>query len=215
VAAPTVHPFTRELYDSLPEVYRDVDVDDGSDNGMPLLRFLSLVGDRVGAIRDLVDRIDPDVGLGSELLDPMLADPRWLPWLAQMLGVANFPPSLTIEEQRLALAGAVSGWRAGTREALVDAARSALTDPDGYVAMRPHYGGNPFVIGVSVDPEFAPPDLDDVVTAIIRAGAKPAGVQLVIDLYALAWDTLEAVFTTWGSLDAVATWNRLEGTDPA
>lgn len=215
MAEPTVHPTTRLLYDTLPEFYRDTDAQQASGGGYPLLRFLSLIGDQLGAIDDLVDRIDPDSGAGSELLDPMLADPAWLPYLAQLLGVAALPASLSVTEQRLALDGAVAGWRSGTRQALTDAARSALTDPAGYVSVRPHSGGNPYVIGVSVDPEFAPADLNDVVAAIEAARARPAGIRLVIDLYAATWATLETVRDTWAGFDAVSTWARLEGTNPA
>lgn len=214
MADPTVHPFTRRLYDELPEFYRDADADNGSPDGRPLLRFLSLVGDQLGAVEDLVDRLDPDVGAGSDLLDPYAADAAWLPFLAQLLGVAFLPPGLSVDDQRAAIAGAVGGWRAGTRQALTDAARAALTDPSGYVSVRPHSGGDPFAIGVSVDPEYAPADLDLVIAAIEDAHARPAGIRLVIDLYAAAWATLESARDTWAGFDAVAGWARLEGTDP-
>lgn len=213
MTAPTVHPHTRRVYDSLPDVYRDVDLDDGSADGQPLLRFLSLILDQVGGIEDLIDRIDPDRPGGSDLLNAEAADAGWLPWLAQLFGV-TLPPSLTVAEQRNAVSGAVSGWRAGTRETIAAAAKTALSDPSGYVSIRAHNGGDWRVIGVSVDPEFAPANLDDVVAAIIAARAKPAGIKLVIDLYAATWDTLEAVYLSWDAVDAVATWSRLEGTDP-
>lgn len=215
MADPTVHPSTRRLYDTLPEFYRDTDPATGGDNDRPLLRFLSLVGDQLGAVDDLIDRLDPDVGAGSDLLDPWAADAAWLPFLAQLLGVAFLNTALPIADQRNALAGAVSGWRAGTRSALEAAARAALTDPAGYVAVRPHHEGAPYVIGVSVDPEFAPADLNDVIAAIEDAHARPAGIKLAIDLYAATWATLESVRNTWGGFDAVSTWARLEGTDPA
>lgn len=213
MAEPTVHPYTRWLYDTLPEFYREDDPATGGDNDRPLLRFLSLVGDQLGAVEDLIDRLDPDVGAGSELLDANLADPSWLPFLAQLLGVAFLPPELPVADQRAALAGAVSGWRAGTRTALETAARAALTDPTGYVAVRPHSGGDPFVIGITVDPEFAPADLDEVIVAIEAAHARPAGIRLVIDLYAATWDTLETVRDTWAGVVGASTWARLEGTD--
>ena len=50
MALPSVTAHTRRLYDDLPELYRTADVDDGAtgpgSNGAPLLRFLSLIGDR-------------------------------------------------------------------------------------------------------------------------------------------------------------------------
>ena len=215
MAEPTVHPFTRRIYDELPEFYRDADLDDGTPNGRPLLRFVSLIGDQLGDVEDLVDRLDPAPRGGSQLHDAQRAGAAWLPVQAPLLGVAFLPPGLPVADQRNIIGGAVSGWRAGTRQALTDAARSALTDPAGYVSVRPHSGGDPFVIGVSVDPEFAPADLNDVIAAIEDARARPAGILLVIDLYAASWATLETVRNTWAGFDAVNTWARLEGTDPA
>lgn len=213
MATPTVHPTTARLYAELPEFYRREDLDDGGPDGAPLLRFLSLVGDQLGDLDDLVDRLDPDTGAGSELLDADRADAGWLRWLGQLIGV-RVPVGLSEVEQRIAVGGAVSGWRAGTRAALETAARSALTDPSGVVTVRPHSGGNPYVIGVSVDPEYAPPDLDDVVAAIEEARARPAGIRLIIDLYAATWATLETVRGTWGGFEAATMWVRLEGTNP-
>lgn len=212
---PQVHPHTARLYASLPEFYRDADRLEPSGGGYPLLRFVSLILDQAGAVEDLIDRIDPDVGTGSDLVDPDTAEPAWLPWLGQLVGVVDLPPNLTELEQRNAIAGAVGGWRAGTREGLVTAARTALTSPTGYVEVRPHKGGDPHVIGVSVDPETAPANLDDVITAIEAARARPAGIALVIDLYAASWDTLEARYPTWAQVDAVVSWSRLEATQPA
>lgn len=214
MAAPIVHPHTARLYADLPEVYRDADLDDGTANGRPLLRFLSLILDQAGAVEDLVDRIDPDIGTGSDLVDPTHADPAWLPWLGQLVGVADLPPALTVAEQRNAVAGAVAGWRAGTREGIAIAARTALTTPNGYVEVRPHYAGDPFTLGVVVDPTTAPANLADVITAIEAAHARPAGYALVIDLYAATWATLEATYPTWADVELVATWARLESTLP-
>ena len=211
---PTVHPHTRRVYDELPEVYRDADRAEPSGGGWPLLRFLSLIGDQIGAVEDLIDRIDPDIGGGSDLVDPNTADPAWLPWLGQLVGVVDLPPDLTEVEQRNAVAGAVGGWRAGARQGLATAARTALEGGSGYVDVRPHHGGDPFTIGISVDPEGAPANLDDVITAIEAARARPAGIDLVIDLYAATWDTIEARYPTWAQLDAVASWSRLEATLP-
>lgn len=215
MAEPTVHPFTRRLYDTLPEFYRDADLTTGGDNDRPLLRFLSLVGDRVGAMEDLIDRLDPDVGDGSELLDPDRADAAWLPFLAQLRGVAFLPPGLSLEDQRAAIGAASAGWRSGTRDAIAAAARTALTNPAGSVTIRSHSGGDPFVIGVSVDPDYAPADLDEVIAAIEAAHARPAGIRLIIDLYAATWDTLEAIRDTWAGIAAAGTWATLEATGPA
>ena len=212
--APVVHPHTRRVYDELPEFYRDADAAEPSGNGWPLLRFVSLVLDQEGAVEDLVDRLDPDIGPGSELVNPNLADPEWLPWLGQLVGVVELPDTLTVAEKRNAIDGAVGGWRAGTRAGIAVAARTALTGGTGYVEVTPHYNGDPFVIGLSVDPATAPANLDDVAAAVEAARARPAGIDLVVTLYAASWATLEARYPTWADVDASPSWAALEATTP-
>src|SRR5436305_14173462 len=61
--------------------------------GQPLYRWMDLLGSRMTAVTQLIDRIDylpPDEGGDggtSDLVDPGTADLAWLPWLAQLLGV--------------------------------------------------------------------------------------------------------------------------------
>lgn len=208
--APAVHPHTGRVYAELPEFYRDADP--GTD--YTLLRFMALVLDQEGGIEDLVDRLDPDIGTGSDLVDPQHADPAWLPWLGQLVGVVDLPPDLTVEEQRNAVAGAVGGWRAGTREGIATAGRTALVGGTGYVEVIPHYGGDPFVIGLTVDPATAPANLDDVAAAVEAARARPAGIRLTVTIYAASWDTIEAHYPTWADVDAVASWANLQRTTP-
>lgn len=210
--APVVSAHTARLYADLPEFYRDADAASAGD--YPLLRFAALVLDQAGDVEVLVDRLDPDIGTGSELVDPNLADPGWLPWLGQLVGVVDLPPDLTVAEQRNAIAGAVGGWRAGTREGLATAARTALTGGTGYVAIRAHHNGDPYTIGVSVDPTTAPANLDDVIAAIEAARARPAGIALVVDLYLAEWGTLETRYPTWASLEAAGSWAAIEATQP-
>lgn len=92
---PTVTPAAERMYGRLPELYRGADEQqpDGPD-GYPLLRFLSLIGDQIGALETLYDRIDfatADEGLvagdTSDLVDPTVADDDWLHWLAQLVGI--------------------------------------------------------------------------------------------------------------------------------
>lgn len=212
MTAPTVAALTQRLYDELPEVYRDADVDDGTPNGRPLLRFLSLIGDQASAVADLIDRIDPDEHT-SALADPATADAAWLPWRAQLVGV-TLNPALSTAAARLAVAGAVSGWQAGTRDTIAAAAKSALTSPTGYVSIRANYNGDPFTVGVAVDPNTAPVDLNTVLAAIDAAHARPAGIRIIIDTYAATWDTLETRLDTWAGVEARGSWAAVETTQP-
>lgn len=212
MSAPTVAALTQRLYGDLPEVYRDADLDDGTPNGKPFLRFLSLVGDQASAVADLVEAIDP-AEHPSALTDPATADPAWLPWIAQLVGV-TLNPALTTAAARAAIAGAVSGWQAGTRDTIAAAAKSALTSPAGYVSIRSYYNGNPFVIGVAVDPATAPADLNTVLAAIEAAHARPAGIRIVIDTYAATWQTIETRLDTWAGVEARGSWAAVETTQP-
>lgn len=105
---PDVSATTERLYGSLPAFYRDAD----EPLDWPLLRYLSLLGDQLGDLEELVDRIDfvraEDVGSAgdtSDLVDPATADAAWLPWLAQLVGIAarRAPFSLTDSYRTLSL----------------------------------------------------------------------------------------------------------------
>lgn len=205
---PTVHPHTERLYGRLPELYRHAD----ETQGYPLLRFLSLIGDQAGAVEDTLDDVDPD--RGGKLADPDTAPAAWLPWLAQVLGVTTLPTGETARRNTIRLAS--NGRYPGSRQAIADAARPALTDPEGgYVVVRPNYQGNPFVLSVNVAPEVAPADLNDVLDAILEAGAKPAGFNLVIDTYAATWQQIETNRDTWAGVEAAGSWSALEATGAA
>lgn len=209
--APTVHAHTGRLYDRLPEFYRDADANLAGAPGYPLLRFLSLIADQAGKVEDTLNRVDPAVG--GDLTSADRADLAWLPWLAQVVGLVSFPANLTEAEKRNAIRHAANGRYAGTRQALADAARPALPNPAaGYVVIRPNYQGDPYTISVNVDPTNAPADLNTVLTTIIKAGAKPAGYLIVIDVYAATWAQLDTAYPTWAELDAVATWADVERT---
>lgn len=92
-----MHELTARAWRGLPELYRAADEErlEGED-GMPLLRFMSLLGDQAGELEDLLDRIashlSPEGRWISELSDPATADAAWLGWLAQLAGIK--PPTV-------------------------------------------------------------------------------------------------------------------------
>lgn len=229
---PTVTVFADRLYHRLPEVYRTFD----ADQGWLLKRYLSAVTGAADDIGTLVERMRGSRAIGpadpqpwalapdelaeyranrvdrpSALGDPTQADTAWLYWLASLVG-ARLDAAASEAEQRDTIQYATSGYRAGTRRAMEDAARSALTGSR-YARCVPHArpdGVTPGPWDVTIITRASEtPDPDAVVGAILRKGVKPAGVRLFTATTEATWDTVEAVFPTWTDWDA-ATWDRLE-----
>ena len=220
MAQPAVHETTLELYRRLPAFYRTAD---GGQVDWPLLRYLSLLGDQLGELSDLQTRIDyvaPDDGGApgdtSDLSDPATADQAWLPWLAQHLGVV-LPPRLTEAEKRDAVAYASAGWRAGTKTAVADAAKTVLTGSK-YARLYDHAttridAGTATVWDVLiVTRPSETPDVQAVLDTVVAKGAKPAGVELHHEAYSASWATLETQRPTWADWEAAGSWQNLEET---
>lgn len=151
----------------------------------------------------------------SDLVDPAGADDAWLPWLGQLLGV-TLPPSLSPAERRDAVTFASSGFRSGTKGAVADAARSVLTGTR-YARVYDHSipvngvltpGGQWDVTIVTRATET--PATADVVAAVVRKAAKPAGVKLYTVPYAASWDTIEAQLPSWDAWEARGSWDRVQ-----
>lgn len=126
MSAPTVHPTTTATYDLLPLAYREAD----ARQDYPLLRWLSLLVDQLGEVSDAVDAIDvrtPDeggaVGDTSALTDPVTADPAWLQWLGQFVGL-RLPSSYTPAQMRAAIEAA--NFARGTKKTIEAIARRYL-----------------------------------------------------------------------------------------
>jgi hypothetical protein len=226
------------LYSRLPEVYRQFDA---ADKRWTFKRYLGAAAQFAGTVDDIItgiageDPVGPALpepwGLdGQELInwrdrrrirpsslgDPEQADAKWLTWLAQLVG-ARLDPAASVPEQRDTIKYATSGWRAGTRQAIADAARTALTGTR-YAKVLPHtvpvLGGGGVTDGTIWDVTVVTnsaetPDPDAVLGAILRKGVKPAGVVLHVTSYGSSWDLLEAYYPTWADLEA-ATWDEIE-----
>lgn len=221
MAAPAVHPTTLAVYGRLPEFYRLAD----AELDWPLLRFLSLLGDQLGELADLLERIDyvgPDEGGepgdSSDLVDPSRADDAWLGWLAQLVGV-KLAPRLTPTERRDAVLYASAGWRAGTKTGVGDAAKSVLTG-DRYARIYPQQvpagdgltladGGQWDLTVVTRTSETPSPEL--VLDTVVAKGAKPAGVVLHHLPYSASWAQIEAL-GSWAAVEARGSWRALEET---
>lgn len=233
---PYMSTLTHRLYHRLPEAYRTFD---SQDSTWIFKRYLGGVLAVAGEVDDVVDNLigsnpvgpvtpEPWALPGDELEqwrsarrtersllgDPASAPAEWLPWLAQLLG-AQLDPSASVAEWRDTIIYATSGWRGGTRSAIADAAKTALTGTR-YARIVPHYipgmsgGITPGEIWditiVTLSSET--PDPGEVLGAVLRKGVKPAGVVLHHATYEATWDQQEAVYPTWADRDA-ATWDQL------
>lgn len=224
------------LYSRLPEVYRHADQ---ADSTWSFKRYLGGLLVTAGAVGEVVDQVRGERPIGpatpepwalapdelevwraerqtrpSALGDPDQAHPDWLPWLAQLVG-ARLDPAASVTERRDTIRYATSGWRGGTRSAIADAARTALTGTK-YARVVPHMvpsgagGIEPGTVwDITVVTRVSEtPDPDAVLGAILRKGVKPAGVVLWHAVYEATWDQQEAVYPTWAERDA-ATWDEL------
>lgn len=221
---PSMSELADRLYQRLPEVYRTFDALDG---GWPFKRYIAGMLAVAGQVDDTVRAIDGERPIGpaspepwalpadeleawraarqsrpSALTDATQADAAWLPWLAQLVG-AVLDPAASEAEQRDTIRYATSGWRGGTRSAIADAARSALTGTK-QVTVLPHKKvvGGTVVDGSAWDITIVTrtsetPDVDAVLGAVLRKGAKPAGAVLWHQAFAASWATVTAAYPTW------------------
>lgn len=233
---PYMSTLVHRLYHRLPEVYRTMDARDST---WIFKRYLGGMLSTAGEVDDMVDRLlghnpaGPDTpepwSLAADELeqwrdtrrnepsllgDPANAPAEWLPWLAQLLG-SRLDPSASENEQRDTITYATSGWRGGTRSAIADAARTALTGTR-YARVVPHYvpGGSGGIApgdiwDITIVTRLSEtPDPGEVLGAILRKGVKPAGVVLHHATYEATWDQQEAVYPTWADREGVS-WDQL------
>lgn len=213
---PDAGPMLDRLYDRLPDHYRTAD----STADFPLYRWLAgicRIQNDVEVLQERVDYVAPSdggtPGDTSDLTDPTTADVSWLSWLAQLVGV-RLTSNLSEEEMREAVQFASSGWRAGSKASVADAAKSELTGTRyarvyDHSITEPGDGGEWDVLIVTRASETPDPEL--VLAAVERRGAKPAGVILHHRAYEASWGTLEAERPTWAQWNGV-TWQQIEET---
>ena len=203
MARPIVGAATERLYLLLPEFYRTADIK----LDYPLLRFLATLGDQASEAQDIIDAW---YSTGS-LVDPVLGDADWLDWQAQLVGV-DLDPDMTEQEKRDAINGAPSGWRAGSKGALADAAKTTLTGSK-YAKVYDHSTDVPGTIGTAgefdvllVTRASETPDAAATLASVIRKGAKPAGVILYHRSYEASWSAIATAFPTWAAWGAAGSW---------
>lgn len=226
---------THRLYHRLPEIFRTLDAQDSC---WVFKRYLGAVLDLAGQIGDVVDDIAGNDAVGpsspqpwglpadglatwianrmqrtSLLGDPVAAPLNWLPWLGQLVG-ARINPAASEQEQRDTITFATSGYRGGTRQAIIDAAKSALTGTQQVTLLlhqKPSGGvivaGSAWDITIVTRPsETADPA--EVLNVVNRKGVKPAGAMFWHYSYEASWTAVGTDFPTWADWNA-ATWRDL------
>lgn len=202
------------MWGRLPEYIRVAD----AGQGWTLKTWVSSVADELGTIVTLLDRIDyvavsDDGAPGdtSDLADPMTADVGWLPWLAQTVGM-TVDPHLSEVEQRSAIANASTGFRAGTKNAVEAAAATELTGSKHARVYDHQTDSGPGTVWdvLIVTRPSETPAAADVLAAVTRKGAKPAGVTLWWKAYEASWDTLATFAPTWNDIEALGSWDAVQ-----
>lgn len=162
------HPTTVEMYSRLPEWMRTLDTYGH------LLKYLSLIGDQLGELNDLLDRLIPGEW-PSDLTNPWAADPEWLPWLSQIAGV-DLSGTSDVEAQRYLIANAANGHRAGTT-ASVQAAVVPFLSGNRRLSIDRNTGGDSWHVTISV---YGPEVVDQTKLEAALESVRPAGVQFTL-----------------------------------
>lgn len=153
----------------------------------------------------------------SDLVDPRTANEEWLPYVAQLYGVAL--PNDTVDYQRAAIYYGYTSLKGGSKQALREALQDQLTGEkwvdiyerrDGAGGSIDSPAGEWDILVVTRDEE-TPPGLD-LVAEIERRNAKPAGVILHQIVYNAPWSLIDTL--DWDDIEAFGTWNDLERYQP-
>lgn len=203
------------LWERLPDHYRAADAQQGDRvllTDHPMYRWLAGICSQLSQVDTLINRLDVEVDGRSDLTDPASADIAWLEWLAQLVGV-TLDPALSDAEKRDAVLFGSSGWRAGTKVAVGDAAKTVLTGEKrvriyDHTVFAPGDGGVWDVLVMTRPSET--PDVALVLDTIVRKRAKPAGVVLHHRAYEASWDTVEAVLPSWDAIEAAGSWTSVQ-----
>jgi hypothetical protein len=204
------------LYSRLPGCYRDADVP----NDYVLKTWLNGLGYQLSEAGVFLDRFRYDTvedgGLPTdtcELVNPLVANEEWLPWIAQLLGL-NLRGINSVQERRNFLADPNSAAMQGTTNSMIAAAQTALSGTK-FVQFLDHTtdvssigGAGEWDVTILVNQTEV---VSDPVQAVLDIGMKPAGVKLYTRSYSLTWATWEATFPTWADLEG-KTWLDIENT---
>lgn len=156
-------------------------------------------------------------GRSTDLVDGTFADAEWLPWLTQLVGV-DIETLASEEEIRNAISTGSGGFRAGSRDAIIDAVKSELTGTK-YVQVFQNSNatapiGTASMWNLLILTKYSEtPSFAQIVETVIRKQAKPAGVLLFHRTFEAEWEDVETVYPTWAHWEAPGvTWTKIEET---
>lgn len=205
--------FTLRWYARLPDYIREADqAQSDGDTNYPLLRFLSTVGDQAGAVERLLEAItyipDDEGGDSSDysaLTDPTKADPAWLAWLSQVVGIP-YAPDATLAARRQAIIDAPAYRAHGTAAAITRLAQTVLTGTK-TVEVVTNYGEPGFGSGTFGSGTFGDPAPGGANPWSIGIGTKASETPAFT-----TWASLHAAAPTWVRIQELGTWAGLEET---
>lgn len=153
------------------------------------------------------------LGSTSDLVNPVTADDAWLPWIQQFFPVQGSYSNMS--ELRGALIAASEDYNRGSIPSIVAAVRQLL---DGSRSVRIYkranlagFGGSATmwdILIVTAPGEYKGTSMHNDLT---RMGAKPAGVVIHHRTYSADWDTIQAAYPTWNSIEGKS-WRTIEMT---
>jgi hypothetical protein len=200
MAAPALTFTGQRIYDAVAPLAQ---VDD--ENAYALARFCSAIAKLLDQAVDVSrDQDDGTPGYG-QLFDVDNVDSEYLPYIARFVGV-RLPAGLTDEAKRLRIKQ-TDGFRRGTPNAIINAARQHLVGPDGTgatasVDLRQRDGG-PYSYTV-VTKLSETPDEPAVLAALLEQ--KPAGFLLTLTVISGGdYETLLVTHTDYADVLATFT----------
>jgi hypothetical protein len=203
--------FAARLYEMLAPLARA-----DPDNAFSLLIYINAVGVMFQLVEDLV-RDTPDGPGWSILLDLDRCPDEALPWLGQFAGV-RIPAGFTADQARARIAS-TDGFKRGTRNALIGAARATLTgnqhvyfrERSGDPAVSPDYA---YYLDVSTYTSETP---NPAATEAALLAQKPGGIVLTFTVNdGQSWRQVSDTGLTWQQVkDGYATWDDVRKAMPS
>ncbi|WP_102158737.1 phage tail protein [Zhihengliuella halotolerans] len=200
----TTREWTDRWWESLPEVYKTLDVGQNlAEGGFPLRRWMDGPGDIGHGFRQISD----------DLYDGVYTDPDRAPdsavrWLALMLGLPPAQRALPLPQLRARIRAVVTIGRTavGTRAQIEEAVH--VLYPGSVAWVRPSTTETHTLILYMRASDIPGEDTEAVRTAVLGTSTIPAGHQLVVEPASTSWDAWEAAAgTTWDEKEAtLPTW---------
>jgi hypothetical protein len=220
---PTYSSFTEEIWESLPEVYRQYDAEQDWHFKKYISAFTcTCMLEAITLMERFWYATEEDGGPGyvpgadgnCDLANPARADADWLPWLAQVLGISlrglsGDTPEETEAKWRQWMLDPATARRVGSKGMIIELAKAAVGGTQ-YLDVLPFtlstgapFDGTEWDVAIVYRPDEY---LSDPAQMVIDAGGKPAGWLLHSRADGSTWGHVETNIGTWGDVKAKGTW---------